>query len=216
MPAGAARSPACSRRRSPRWKSSAPTARRIAAAIGPMIRQPNYEVGPEFVARFTAADAANARFFAAAARAGHAMFDLPGFIARASATRRHRRDRGPRALHLCRPGALLQLPPHHPPRRAGLRPPRQRHRARRLSAGTVRRFRRCARWTRRRTGALRRPSSRDDTNSRAAGVVDGVASESARRRRAACASVVCAWRRRARCCCGRAAHRQRPAVHASP
>ena len=30
---------------------------RIAAALGPMIRQPNYEVGPEFVARFIEADA---------------------------------------------------------------------------------------------------------------------------------------------------------------
>jgi copper oxidase (laccase) domain-containing protein len=45
-----------------------------------MIRQPNYEVGAEFVERFTAADAANARFFAPAARPGHAMFDLPGYI----------------------------------------------------------------------------------------------------------------------------------------
>ena len=41
---------------------------RISAAIGPLIRQPNYEVGAEFVDRFTAADAANARFFAPAAR----------------------------------------------------------------------------------------------------------------------------------------------------
>ena len=54
---------------------------RIAAALGPTISQPNYEVGPEFVARFTAADADNARFFAASAKADHAMFDLPGYIA---------------------------------------------------------------------------------------------------------------------------------------
>ena len=54
---------------------------RIAAALGPTIRQPNYEVGQEFVARFTAADPVNARFFAAAARDGHAMFDLTGYIA---------------------------------------------------------------------------------------------------------------------------------------
>jgi YfiH family protein len=53
----------------------------IAAALGPTIRQPNYEVGPEFVERFLAAEAANARFFAPAARAGHAMFDLSGYIA---------------------------------------------------------------------------------------------------------------------------------------
>jgi polyphenol oxidase len=54
---------------------------RIVAALGPTIRQPNYEVGPEFVARFLAADAGNARFFAASERAGHAMFDLAGYIA---------------------------------------------------------------------------------------------------------------------------------------
>jgi len=54
---------------------------RIAAALGPTICQPYYEVGPEFVERFLAADASNARFFAASERAGHAMFDLTGFIA---------------------------------------------------------------------------------------------------------------------------------------
>ena len=51
------------------------------AALGPAIRQPNYEVGPEFVARFLAADADNARFFAPSERASHAMFDLAGYIA---------------------------------------------------------------------------------------------------------------------------------------
>jgi purine-nucleoside/S-methyl-5'-thioadenosine phosphorylase / adenosine deaminase len=54
---------------------------RIVAALGPAIRQRNYEVGPEFVARFLSADADNARFFAASERAGHAMFDLAGYIA---------------------------------------------------------------------------------------------------------------------------------------
>ena len=53
---------------------------RIRAAIGPLIRQPNYEVGAEFIERFKAADAAYENFFVPAARAGHAMFDLPGFI----------------------------------------------------------------------------------------------------------------------------------------
>jgi purine-nucleoside/S-methyl-5'-thioadenosine phosphorylase / adenosine deaminase len=53
---------------------------RIVAALGPTIRQPNYEVGPELVERFVAADAANERFFAVSARAGHAMFDLTGYI----------------------------------------------------------------------------------------------------------------------------------------
>jgi polyphenol oxidase len=54
---------------------------RLNVALGPTIRQPNYEVGPEFVERFVAADAVNARFFAPSDRAGHAMFDLTGYIA---------------------------------------------------------------------------------------------------------------------------------------
>ena len=53
---------------------------KISVALGPMIRQPSYEVGPEFVERFAAADTANSRFFAPSARADHAMFDLPGYI----------------------------------------------------------------------------------------------------------------------------------------
>jgi polyphenol oxidase len=54
---------------------------RIVAALGPMISQPNYEVGPEFVARFAAADRANEAFFTPSARADHAQFDLAGYIA---------------------------------------------------------------------------------------------------------------------------------------
>lgn len=54
---------------------------RIEAALGPMIRQPNYEVGPEFVSRFKAADPDNARFFVPSPRADHALFDLAGYIA---------------------------------------------------------------------------------------------------------------------------------------
>jgi YfiH family protein len=54
---------------------------RIKVALGPTISQANYEVGPEFVERFLAADADNARFFDGAERAGHAMFDLNGYIA---------------------------------------------------------------------------------------------------------------------------------------
>jgi YfiH family protein len=54
----------------------------IRAALGPTIRQESYEVGPEVVAQFTAVDAGFARYFVASERAGHARFDLPGFIAR--------------------------------------------------------------------------------------------------------------------------------------
>jgi polyphenol oxidase len=53
----------------------------IRAAIGPMIRQANYEVGPDLIARFHSEDAASNRFFAPAARAGHALFDLAGYVA---------------------------------------------------------------------------------------------------------------------------------------
>jgi YfiH family protein len=52
----------------------------IVAAIGPLIRQHSYEVGHEFVERFIEADAENALFFMPAAREGHSMFDLAGFI----------------------------------------------------------------------------------------------------------------------------------------
>jgi YfiH family protein len=53
----------------------------IVAALGPMIRQANYEVGPEFIARFKADDESNEQFFKPAAHAGHALFDLAGYIA---------------------------------------------------------------------------------------------------------------------------------------
>ena len=53
----------------------------IAAALGPTISQSNYEVGPEFVERFVSVDAGNARFFKDGERAGHALFDLNGYIA---------------------------------------------------------------------------------------------------------------------------------------
>ena len=52
----------------------------IVAAIGPLIRQHSYEVGDEFVERFIEADAENGLFFLPAARAGHSMFDLAGYI----------------------------------------------------------------------------------------------------------------------------------------
>ena len=55
---------------------------RIAAAVGPCIAQESYEVGPEFRARFLAADTGNDRWFRASeARPGHFQFDLPGYVA---------------------------------------------------------------------------------------------------------------------------------------
>jgi YfiH family protein len=52
----------------------------IVAAIGPLIRQPSYEVGAEFVERFVREDGEYALFFIPSTRDGHAMFDLGGFI----------------------------------------------------------------------------------------------------------------------------------------
>lgn len=53
---------------------------RIVAAAGPMIRQPNYEVGQDLIDRFIAIEPSAARFFKPASRPGHSMFDLAGFI----------------------------------------------------------------------------------------------------------------------------------------
>ncbi|MDX3926872.1 MAG: peptidoglycan editing factor PgeF [Shinella sp.] len=50
----------------------------IFASLGPSISRRNYEVGPEFVERFLAADESYGRFFSPSERDGHAMFDLPG------------------------------------------------------------------------------------------------------------------------------------------
>jgi YfiH family protein len=52
---------------------------RITAVLGPCIGQASYEVGPEFVARFTDASPANARFFVP--DGDRARFDLKGFVA---------------------------------------------------------------------------------------------------------------------------------------
>lgn len=54
---------------------------RMTVALGPTIRRENYEVSQSFVDEFLRADETHARFFGPAAREGHAMFDLPGFIA---------------------------------------------------------------------------------------------------------------------------------------
>lgn len=54
---------------------------RICVALGPMLSQQNYEVGPEFLAQFLAASPANARFFKPGSKPDHPHFDLPGYIA---------------------------------------------------------------------------------------------------------------------------------------
>ncbi len=53
---------------------------RIVAAIGPCIRQPSYEVGPDLRDAVLARDPADASFFADG-RPGHWQFDLAGYCA---------------------------------------------------------------------------------------------------------------------------------------
>ena len=55
-------------------------AERIAAAIGPCIAQPSYEVDSGFRDRFLADDSGNGRFFATG-RPDHFQFDLEGYVA---------------------------------------------------------------------------------------------------------------------------------------
>ncbi|MCU0819257.1 MAG: peptidoglycan editing factor PgeF [Beijerinckiaceae bacterium] len=55
---------------------------RIAVALGPMLSQQNYEVGPEFRETFLKHDPANADFFRSGPRETHPHFNLPGYIAR--------------------------------------------------------------------------------------------------------------------------------------
>jgi purine-nucleoside/S-methyl-5'-thioadenosine phosphorylase / adenosine deaminase len=54
---------------------------RIRAAIGPCIAQCSYEVGTEFLQPFLADHSDNTRYFVAAARESHFLFDLRGYIA---------------------------------------------------------------------------------------------------------------------------------------
>ena len=86
----------------------------IRAALGPMIRQRNYEVGPDLIDRFAADDPTSTPFFVPASRPGHALFDLGGYVA-ARLTRagiRHIEDLG-----LCTYAdaeQIFQLPPCRP------------------------------------------------------------------------------------------------------
>ena len=53
---------------------------RLRAAVGPCIGPQSYEVGIEFLERFTHFDRAYARFFAASEAPEKRMFDLPAFV----------------------------------------------------------------------------------------------------------------------------------------
>jgi polyphenol oxidase len=54
--------------------------RNVCAVIGPTISLQNYEVGPEFITRFTTANASNERFFKPSNKEHHYMFDLPAYL----------------------------------------------------------------------------------------------------------------------------------------
>lgn len=53
----------------------------ILAAVGPAIWQESYEVTTAFAAPFAQETAENKRFFKTGTRAGHLLFDLPGYVA---------------------------------------------------------------------------------------------------------------------------------------
>jgi YfiH family protein len=54
---------------------------RVVVALGPTLAQVSYEVGPEFLERFTDVDALSARFFSQPKKAPRPFFDLPGYVA---------------------------------------------------------------------------------------------------------------------------------------
>ena len=95
---------------------------KIIAVLGPTIGQNAYEVGPDFIERFTKEAPGHERFLKPGERPGHAMFDLPGFIGARLATAGIGGFTDLEPVHLFRRGAVLQLSPHHPPQGAGLRP----------------------------------------------------------------------------------------------
>ncbi len=52
----------------------------IVASVGPCIGESSYEVGPEFYDNFIKESVNNKEFFKKSKRAGHYLFDLPGYI----------------------------------------------------------------------------------------------------------------------------------------
>ena len=122
MPAGRAPSPACSKTPSRRWKASAPGANASSPCSAPRSASRNYEVGPEFVARFVEADAGQRRLFRALGKAGHAHVRPQPLYGRPAGPKAGVRAERPRPLHLCRGGSVLLLSAHHAPQGGGLRP----------------------------------------------------------------------------------------------
>jgi YfiH family protein len=56
------------------------SAKRIQAAVGPCIGPRSYEVGEEFLARFSSQDPGSERFFSSASLPGKHLFDLPAYV----------------------------------------------------------------------------------------------------------------------------------------
>ena len=100
--------------------------RQIRAVLGPMIRQDNYEVGPDLMARFRAEDSTQRSVLSARSAQGSCPVRPRRLYRGAAPPRRYPPGGGSRAVHLRRSGPLFQLPALDPPRRAGLRPPRER------------------------------------------------------------------------------------------
>ena len=112
MPAGRVRWAACWRAWSRPWSGWVRAPERIAAALGPCIAQTSYEVGPEFLARFTARRSRQCA--ALHAQGGRALIRSRRPIS-ASACARAGVGRVDvmRARHLRGRGPVLQLPAHH-------------------------------------------------------------------------------------------------------
>ena len=102
MPAGAARSRGVVEATVEAMERLGAERGHIRAALGPMIRQPITKSAPISSPALTPKIRPAHRFFAPAARDGHAMFDLAGYIGARLTPGRHPPCRGPRSLHLCR------------------------------------------------------------------------------------------------------------------
>ena len=98
---------------------------RIAAAVGPCIAQPSYEVDEAFRAALPRRPIRTTSASSSPARTGSRISTSRPMSPHRLAARGHRRSRGARPRHLCRPGPFLQLPPRDPSRRSRLRPPDQ-------------------------------------------------------------------------------------------
>ena len=114
--AGKARSPASSRRPSTAMERLGATRAHVVAAIGPLIRQPNYEVGPDLVERFVAVDDADNRAVLRGVRArGTPCSTLPAMVRSRLMRRASAGSTTSGSTPMPMTKALLQLSPYDPP-----------------------------------------------------------------------------------------------------